>query len=192
MNNKSKINLSNFKLTGFQDYVSVGYLVLLFFGLLRESLYYGFLGINIMKYSSLIDVILSPVVLITKNIFGPIGLILALTFGYGLNKYYTKKAIKKEDEPPLIGVLIFMGLCMFLGMTLGSGGIKGYRTNKIIEAQNSEVDHKIMFSDNQTIEANIVGQNSEYLFYVTENSTEISISPIKGNVKMIERLKDIK
>jgi|GEM_PF-4901731 len=43
MENKSNVELSNIKINNLQDYVSVGYLALLFLGIFRETVYYGIL-----------------------------------------------------------------------------------------------------------------------------------------------------
>ena len=37
---------------GIQDYLSIGYVFLLVLGVLHETIYYKFLGVNILEYSS--------------------------------------------------------------------------------------------------------------------------------------------
>ncbi len=44
-----------------QDYLSLGYLYLVVVGILFDAIFYGILGINIIHYSSILDVLLSPI-----------------------------------------------------------------------------------------------------------------------------------
>ena len=45
---------------GLQDYLSFGYLYLLLLGIVSESIYYGLLGVSVLSYSDVLDVLLSP------------------------------------------------------------------------------------------------------------------------------------
>jgi len=44
-----------------QDYLSIGYVFMLILGIFHETIYYKFLGVNILEYSSVLDVLISPI-----------------------------------------------------------------------------------------------------------------------------------
>ena len=190
MENKSKVELPSIKVDGFQDYISMGYLALLFLGILRETIYYRILGINILNYSSLIDVLLSPVSLLTEHIILIIALIvITALFTYFLNR-------KESKEKKTFIYWLFASTPMFFsvlfGMIIGNSVFKSTRIKNEIKVAEHKANHQILFNDNEKIDVKIIGQNSDYVFYVTESDDQISISPVKGNIKKIEKLKEDK
>ena len=50
-----------------QDYLSLGYLFLILCGLAKDIILYRFIGVNILDYSSISDVLLSPIIYIGEN-----------------------------------------------------------------------------------------------------------------------------
>jgi hypothetical protein len=48
-------------LENLQTYLPLGYLYLVILGIIKESIHFFQLGINILKYSTLMDVLLSPI-----------------------------------------------------------------------------------------------------------------------------------
>ena len=41
------------------------------------------------------------------------------------------------------------------------------------------MSHNIYFHDNEVKKARVIGNNTEYLFYVVEGETTVSVSPIQ-------------
>ena len=182
-----------------QDYLSLGYLYLLALGIIREVIYYKFLDVNILSYSNVLDVILSPLVYISKNSVVIITLIIFAIIIHFLNKYMSKKkynaAIEAgETETKLLtkmevfqGSLIlfaFLVFSFFLGTGVGSGNKHAGK----LESGDFKNSHEITFMDKEKIHAKVIGSNSQYIFYVLENEKQVSISPIPGNVKKITKL----
>ncbi len=187
MKNKSEVESSNIKINNLQDYVSVGYLTLLFLGIFRETVYYGILGINILNYSSLIDVLLSPIALLTEHVIPIVIVIFAVALlTYIMNR--KNKSLKKKTIADWIYLSLPLFILVFFGVTVGNTVSKGFRTSKKIAVKRYEMDHQIMFTDNEIRDVKVIGQNSEYIFYITENNNQISISPIKSNIKRIEKI----
>lgn len=199
----------SFKITSIQELLSIGYLVLLFFGLIRETILYGFLGVNIITYSNVLDILLSPVAILTGNVYLMIAIVFSVFFFYWGTTFFIKFHESNRDKrwyqklfdvPKLeknyfngdfsiISFVGFMGLSMLLGVFLGGGIIDGYKLkNKILKGEH-EVTHRLTFNDKEIIPVKVIGQNSQYVFYVLEDSTEIAVSPIQGNIKRIEKLK---
>ncbi|MFK7772531.1 MAG: hypothetical protein AB8F94_10335 [Saprospiraceae bacterium] len=182
-----------------QDYLSLGYLYLLALGIIREVIYFSFLDVNILSYSNVLDVILSPLVYIAKN---PIVIFTLFILGgiiHFINKYKLKKKNKAavesgkteervySDMEILEGSFIliaFLAFSFFLGTGIGSGNKHG----KKLANGEFNVTHEITFMDKEKIQARVLGSNSQYIFYVLEEEKHVSISPIPGNVKKINKL----
>ena len=182
-----------------QDYLSLGYIYLLTLGILREVIYFGFLEVNILSYSNVLDVILSPLVLMSKK---PKVLILLFIFAiivYVFHKYLMKKHKNSSLKPSSPGEKvytksdiyqgsIFLYALFILSFFLGTGIGSGYKHGQILVDGEFKMTHEITFIDQEKIEAKVLESNSQYVFYVLENEKNVSISPIPGNVKTIKKL----
>ncbi|NJK83951.1 MAG: hypothetical protein HC912_09240 [Saprospiraceae bacterium] len=87
----------NISLNTVQDYLSIGYLYLLILGILSDSIYYGMLGINILSYSTILDVLLSPIVKLTDNILLAAAIMVPTSF-YLLLFYLQKQSTEKMKQ----------------------------------------------------------------------------------------------
>jgi len=191
-----------------QDYLSLGYVFLLVLGVLHQAIYYKYLGVNILEYSSILDVLLSPVSVLTgdsKLLIGMvICLVLASVYARLLPKYYTwlskkkkyqsgkskeriEKSLKafKEGSGQLVVVMMIL---FVVGGYVGFGFGKGSRTKEKIENGEIELSHQITFEDLETINVKMLGKNSLYVFYITKSDKEVSIAPIDGNIKLIKKI----
>jgi len=85
-----------------QDYLSLGYIFLLILGVFHDTIYYKFLGINILEYSSVLDVLISPVSVIAGNLKLAVALIGAIIFAILYKNviplYYTYLSKKKKYQ----------------------------------------------------------------------------------------------
>ncbi|WP_405206931.1 hypothetical protein [Aquimarina sp. LLG6339-5] len=185
-----------------QEYIYLSYLYLLIVGTLSYSIYYAFLGINIIKYSTLLDILLSPIVILMDNIKIPLfmgGYILIIIIVIWWSQKRIIKNLKKEVIQerqaklkkkyaslqyikfliPIIGTLGF-----YIGYALGGG----YKTNNKIKTGDFKVNKLIEFTDGNTQKVKLIELNSLYVFYVSESEKKISISPISGNIKTIHNL----
>ncbi len=192
-----------------QEYLSLGYIYLLILGILSDTIYYHFIGINILDYAGILDVLISPIALLTVHYLIPIALVLVGGLAYmavvhinpevhrrfRTKRWYSKlynvdKLDAKYNGAPntdqLISLLAGFVLAFYLGMGLGRGL---NQKNKIAE-NDIKVDHQILFQDNTEEKVKIVGKNSLYLFYLPEGKTDVIISPIEYNVKKIIKLEE--
>ena len=53
-----------------QGIVTLGYIYLILMGILNESLYYNQLGVNILNYSDVLDILISPIAKMTSSTAG--------------------------------------------------------------------------------------------------------------------------
>ncbi len=179
-----------------QNYLSVGYIVLIVLGIIKDTVYYGFLGINIMSYATFSDILISPIGFIVgslKRLIATVVLIVLCTLFIKnmkkINAFFEKimkrknneKAKKKStinwDNP--WGVVVFSAYFMasfFLGAGLGGGS----KTAERIKNQKLEMYDVITFDDGAIDTTGIVGKTTDYIFYVKKDSKYISISPVRA------------
>ena len=72
----------------------------------------------------------------------------------------------------------------FIGYGLGGG----HSIQKSLAAGDIQTNHRITFQDGQTAEVKLVGNNSEYVFYIMMDSAVVTVSPIKETIRSIEEL----
>lgn len=194
---------------GLQDYLSFGYLYLLLLGIARESIYYGMLGVNIMSYSNVMDILLSPVVYLTKHP-SILGIFIAFAYWMAIQPKFHKKHREKKWYSKLFDVqkrdqiyaesssdsdsknklipkeIVPMALVV-ASLLLGTGVGAGSKVLSKMESNQLEMRNILKFVDGEQKVVRILGQNSNYVFYVKEGDSSVSISPIAGVVKVIEQ-----
>lgn len=192
---------------GIQDYMSIGYVFLLILGVFNQTIYYGILGINIFEYTSILDVLLSPVAVLSDSwiISVIFVVIIILMIGYfKLMKIFYVRLAKKEKyqtgkkkeqidkilasfnkKYAIVPFLLLMLVSMYIGLGVGSG----LKIKEIINGLDYNYSHQIVFDDGEKTDAKIIGKNSSYVFYVTKEETNINIVPIEGNIKLIKNIK---
>jgi len=191
---------------GIQDYLSLGYVYLVVVGIILDAIFYGILGINIIRYSSILDVLLSPIAFLTNSIIviAMIGGMLLLFFGVGRwnksrheknrdKEWYRKKydvanldkQYAKSDD--VMAVFNIFGI-FFISLFISYSTFRGNRLKKKIANQELELNRRITFQNDRVIEVSFIGMNSQYVFYLLENDSIITASPIQGNIKGIRKL----
>ncbi|MBB3122831.1 hypothetical protein FHS04_000319 [Mesoflavibacter sabulilitoris] len=189
-----------------QDYMSIGYLFLLVLGVANQAIFYGLLGVNIFEYTSVLDVLLSPLAVISSHWLMPVilAVLIPLMIGYFklLQWYYVKLSRKEKYQSgkkkekldkvlkslnkkyAVIPFILMMLICMFLGFGLGGG----YKSKEKLETQKYNYTHQIVYEDGEAKDVKILGKNSLYVFYATQDNKDVQISPIEGNIKVIKKL----
>lgn len=191
-----------------QDYLSLGYLYLVVVGIIFDAIFYGILGINIIHYSSILDVLLSPVAFVTDSIIviAMIGGVILLFFGIGKwNKSYHEKNKEKEwyqkkyDVADLDkryakeegdGMFNVVGI-FFLAMFMTYSTLEGYNVKNKIANKEIKPNKRITFQNDSIVEVKFIGMNSQYVFYLLENDSIITASPIQGNIQGIRTVESI-
>lgn len=177
----------------FQDYVTFGYLYLLTMGILTEVVYYKLLGINILYYSSLLDVLLSPLSFMVRRLpilFSMIACVVCIAIidrfqrrQIRLGKGDPKKVAFQQEYffPVISAIAVFF---MFIGGGLGAG----VSQSKRLEKGEFENDHAIEFVEGPTVEVRVFGQNTDFIFYAVPGQTELTAAPVRGNIRRIDKL----
>lgn len=188
-----------------QDYLSMGYIYLLILGITSDSVLYGILGINIINFSTVLDILLSPVIYLTKGIaFAVIILVIPALLVFQINNKQRKlqKELDKtqtsqgaslskqintlQSSKFLLPALII--LSAYVGYALGYG----FATKNNLNKGEIKTNYEITFTDGERTEVRLVGHNSQYIFYAMEGKKELTVSPIQGNVKRMDKIRKAK
>lgn len=186
-----------FGLPPFSELLPLGYLYLLVLGLSSESIHYGMLGVNVLDYSDALDVLLSPIALMTDRlavlavVVGvPIFFVPYMQFSRWLAHRRPTEKNRRIRERPLaeswLSACIAAMFFAFLGLGLG----QGIKQREALLAGEMTPDTRLTFTDGAVVDADVVGINSGYVFYVLGGDTEVTISPIADNLRSLRALSD--
>lgn len=189
-----------------QTLLPLGYLYLIILGILRDGVFFYMLGINFLKYSSIMDILISPIAELTSQ---PIILATVTLMVIGFFLYYnflannshkkwvrdsivSKNFLKKNPDAADIDLKIhikkqvyfaiaFMVSAFFLGGGLGTGiNVKDRITNNKLK-----VRHRITDDSGDQKDIYLIDSNSAYFFYVEKGNKIITIIPV-SSIKKIE------
>lgn len=186
-----------------QVLLPLGYLYLIMLGLLNESILYHQLGINILHYSSITDILINPI----SEMFSSPSLLLVL-LGFilfflliqsflvhnshtdwgkkllGPNRFNpetSKKEMRKVLFPVFVLCVGLELLALFVGLGLGGGR----KIAEKIKHNTYTYNYKVEFSSGKTEKVYLFDLNSSYYFYVTKASKNIHIAPV-GTISNLE------
>ncbi|NKI36573.1 hypothetical protein HFP89_15485 [Wenzhouxiangella sp. XN79A] len=179
------------------ELLPLGYVYLLLLGIASESIHFALLGVNIIDYSNVLDVLLSPIALVTGDIE-----VLAVVIGVPLvlwpylkfMRYLARKKPTEKNkglrEQPIGKVWLPMCMlalfCAFLGLGLG----QGFAQSRDLAAGEMDPDTRITFGDGEIVEAYLVGINSGYVFFVERGANDVTIAPIPETIRSLQALPD--
>lgn len=186
-----------------QGLLPLGYLYLIVLGLLKESILFYQLGINILKYSSITDILISPIADMASS---PILIIVIISVvilfflfqiilfknshknwskkllgSYRINTESDKQELKKKMVPVFAIMVAFELLALFMGLGIG----EGMNINRRIDTQNLKYNYRIVSSSGEPTEIYMIDINSSYYFYVTKGDKHIKIAPV-GTINTLE------
>lgn len=189
-----------------QGLLPLGYLYLIILGLLKESILFYQLGINILKYSSITDILISPIADMASS---PILIIVIISVvllfflfqvilvknsdknwskkllgSYKINHEGDKKSLQKSMIPVFATLVAIELLALFVGLGLGEGSI----IKKRIDTQDLKYNYKITSESGEPADIYIIDINSSYYFYVERGDKNIKIAPI-GKINTLEIIK---
>jgi len=186
-----------------QDYLSVGYLYLLLLGIISDSIFYSHVDINILSYATIVDIILSPINYLAKGVVFMLVILVFPLLSFFFISYQEKRNRKKNTSDSTVsqsssilnkpsgmsyGIVkviapAIMVLAAYIGYAFGSGT----KLQERIQTGDFTADHVVTFLDDEQLEVKLIGQNSQYLFYVLKGEAQVRVSPIPGTVKSIAR-----
>jgi len=186
-----------------QTLLPFGYLYLVILGIIKETAFFYQLDINILKYSSIMDVLISPIATLTSNplIFIIITLILVSSFYLPsflfkndhknwVRKVFELKKTKTElADDEIKNYYLFISIkflaVFLLSVYLGYGVGEGYTISKRIKDNKLKYEHKLNYTTGESEIVSLLETNSLYYFYVEKGTQFVKIAPI-GGIKNIE------
>lgn len=176
---------------GLQEYLSLGYLYLMILGLVSDTIFYKQFGINILSYSSISDVLISPINLLTSNYIVLMVLLLIVVSVFLYVGFILPKMKKNSENSKQMTVgMGLKAVSIFLfTFTIGIEIGRGYKYKVQIMEGKTIPDHIITFTDSKKVEGKILGQNSTYLFFVSKNEKSVIIFQISNSISQISLIK---
>lgn len=187
---------------GIQKSLQYGYLFLITIGILKESVKYYQIGISILKYSTITDILISPIADLASHPIILIAVIVLLIFSYATPVYLSKQRHRKwvqklsglqnkgelsEEELGnhftnlFIKIVAMTLLSFFVGIGLGEGA----GLSKKIMSDKLEYNRILNYNSGVSEPIYLINSNSMYYFYLTKNNKNIKIAPISA-IKNIE------
>ncbi len=182
----------------FSELLTLGYVYLLILGIASQSLFYGLLGVNFLAWSDVLDVLISPIALLTERPARLAVLVLLVAFLYPYTKWIQLLARKRkrarggedtlQEETPLVKAWLVYSACVLVFGYIGFAAGGGMKVRERLAEGEAKVDHLIEFHDGRLVEIELVGKNTGFLFYFAPGDTELSIVPLADNVRRIQRI----
>ncbi len=186
----------------FVKILQFGYLSLVIIGLVGECVFYNQLGIRILRYSSVMDILISPIATLIDSPLRLIILLILILFIMGFVWFLHHKREKKwsqkiaglktiesmtEDQLDthynnLFSVyLLMIMVSYFLGLAIAFGDIVSTRIKK----GEAKYTTKINFNSGESEMVYLLHTNSAYNIYFSKGNKNVKIAPI-GTIKNIE------
>ncbi|OCA72706.1 hypothetical protein BBH99_03035 [Chryseobacterium contaminans] len=189
---------------GIQRSLPFGYLFLVVMGILKESVFYYQIGINILKYSTIMDILISPIATLTSHPVILIALIIIIVFSFAFPAYLSKQSNKNKKwaqkmaalkdhenmskeavENHFTNMFVRFTAMMLLSFFVGIGWGEGMALTKRIKEKSLKYDYTLNNGDENSEQVYLIGSNSMYYIYLTKGNNTIKIAPI-GSIKSIE------
>ncbi|MBB6238278.1 hypothetical protein HDC90_002910 [Pedobacter sp. AK013] len=185
-----------------QKLLPYGYLFLVVMGILKESIFYYQIGINILKYTTIMDVLISPVATLTSNRVVLIATTIFILLSFAYPSYLAKRRNKKwaqnlsglknpetlseaEVESHFSKLFIIVFAIGLLSLFLGIGLGEGKKLSEHISNNELTYDRKLNYSNGESEDIYLIGTNSIYYFYLSKGNRSIKVAPI-GAIKNLE------
>ncbi|RUT69162.1 hypothetical protein D0817_16760 [Flavobacterium cupreum] len=186
-----------------QNLLPLGYLFLVILGIAKESIIYYQIGINIITYSSVMDILISPIAAITSHPVFFITVLVFVIFYFKLpeillrneDKKWLHKSfgvatiepgLSKDERLDYYTIVAIKSLGVFLVCVfLGYGFADGRAISEKIKNNSLKYNYQLNYTDNKSENVYLIGSNTGYFFYLAKGNPAIKIAPV-GAVKNIE------
>ena len=186
----------NRRLPPVSELLPLGYVYLLILGIANQSLFYGLVGVNFLAWSDALDVLISPIALLTGDPRLLVTLVVLTALLYPYVKWIQALARKQklakgepiENEAPLLHAwLVYSSIVLIFGF-IGFAASSGQDLRQRLVEGEARIDHRIEFHDGRSVAVELVGKNTGFLFYFAPGDTALSIAPLADNVHRVVRL----
>lgn len=192
----SERQADRFGLPPLSELLPLGYLYLLLLGIASQSIYYGLIGINYLDYSDLLDVLISPLALVTGNpilliaLLAVSGLILPYLWlvRWALARWRPDKFRGSLLERPINQLWLTLCSVVLIFGFLGHGVGSGLSTSERIAEGRTVLDYRLSFADGTVEDVDLVGKNSGFVFFVRPGQSHVTAAPITANIRAIDKI----
>ncbi|BAP30268.1 uncharacterized protein CHSO_1231 [Chryseobacterium sp. StRB126] len=173
-------------------------------GILKESVFYYQIGINILKYSTIMDILISPIATLTSHPVILIALIIIVVSSFAFPSYLSKQSNKNKKwaqkmaalkdhenmskeaiENHFTNMFVKFTAMMLLSFFVGIGWGEGMALTKRIKENRLKYDYTLNYGDENSELVHLIGSNSMYYIYLMKGNNKIKIAPV-GAIKNIE------
>jgi hypothetical protein len=183
-----------------QNLLPLGYLYLIVLGLIKETVFFYQIGINYIKYASIVDVLISPIATLTTHPIVFVVIALVFYLSYKLPSFLYKNDHKKwvqnhfklkftkatESDETIKNYYNLMAVTQLafglLSIFLGYGIAEGFGVSRDIKNDKLKFHNQLNYTTGESEVISLLEANSEYLFYVTKGEKLVKIAPV-GNIK---------
>ena len=181
----------------YQTTLSIGYLYIVILGILKEAFYYSQLGVDYFKYSTITDILLSPLSDITESVYRILIFFSFLIFTFVLpnwlikrkDKSWVQKSFKidyskktKQIHEQFWNFSVFLFCIGLMGFFVGSGAGSGHKTMSQLEDGTLKFEDKISYVNGDTETVHLIGKNTSFIFYILEGESDIKITPTNSGI----------
>ncbi|WP_126653783.1 hypothetical protein [Chryseobacterium aureum] len=189
---------------GIQRSLPFGYLFLVVMGILKESVFYYQIGINILKYSTIMDILISPIATLASHPVILIALIIIVVFSFAFPSFLSKQANKNKKwaikmaslkehetmtkeaiENHFTNMFVRFLAMMLLSFFVGIGWGEGMGLTRKIRENTLTYNYRLNYGDDNSEQIYLIGSNSMYYIYLAKGNPIIKIAPL-GSIKSIE------
>ncbi len=187
-----------------QDYLSLGYLYLLFVGIVSDSVYYHFFEIAILSYSSVLDVLLSPLTYLEKEptLFVTIMFVVvaaSLTIWWQRRRharlsteswYREKLGVERlaRTQRQLDTVQFVVPMIVVFASYLGYAAGAGRALSADMKEGSLRMSHVVTIADGQRDTVRVIGSNTQFVFYVSDGERIPIIAPLGDGIRALQQL----
>ncbi|MDR6760404.1 hypothetical protein J2Y38_000583 [Flavobacterium sp. 2755] len=192
-----------------QNLLPLGYLFLILLGITKDSIFYYLLGINIIRYSSIMDILISPLAATMSHPVFFVTVLALFIFYYNVPKLLLNKKGKnwlpkitgvktgpefeklpENEKLEYYNIIAIQSLSTFLiSVFLGYGLADGISISNKIKNNTLNYNYTLNYSDEKSENIYIIGSNTAYYFYTTQGNPTIKIAPI-SSIKNLEFTKN--
>lgn len=192
-----------------QNLLPLGYLFLILLGITKDSIFYYQIGINIIRYSSIMDILISPIAAVTSHPVFFFTILSLFIFYYNLPKLLLKNEDKKwlhnisgvkkstpefenlseNEKLDYYTTVSIKSLSTFLiSVFLGYGFADGKSISSQIKNNKLQYNYKLNFSEDKSENIYLISSNTAYYFYISNGDPNIKIAPVSSiqNLEMIK------
>ena len=169
-----------------QDILYYGYIYLLLLGIASESIYYGILDVEVLDFTDILNLLLTPVEHLTQSFVFTLIILGFPALLYPLIRRSHKRSPFHRFSARQWWVGISMLVIFIAYMGLAIGGAKAVRE----DMRNGTItpNHYLTFEGQDPLPVKLIDIKGDFVFYIERGKQVVSVSPISVSMTRIEKM----